>query len=429
MLLALLLAISITPPVFAGKVVLRISAGNPIEKEQPVSIKSDLPIGVRTNDIISLGGLELGYDVKNDTYFVHRELLLSAKQIVQFNVEINDIWTLPDTRLRDLNAHADGLLAKLDGDDTYETAERLHKNIRELLKNISDSQSDNALSRPGIKPIQHIRAHESNMETLQRVRMDLGRLENLVLGTGRDTGGMLGHDARTPKPERYKISPEQMTSRAIIRYTVQNTSQRYTRKIPLKRYLPPEIREHDVLDLGGLDMSTDQDRGQAYVFKDEVEVSPGETITFEVTIRDKWNINEPRIEGLLITARDTRIRVAARDMFDSVEAALVDIINGLEQIAAITGPEIVDERYVAFYRGQANDLDALETRLNRIIMALPQIERTTKIGFKVKPPSPKTTWLIIYIIIGFLMAMSVVFFFRWYGRTKAEKAEEADPGE
>ena len=417
------------PKARSEKVVLRIRAGNPIGKEQSVTIKSDLPVGVRTNDIISHDGLELGYDVKNDTYFVHRVLTLSSNQIVQFRVEINDIWILPEARLTEMGEHADSLLGKLTGEDTYETAELLHKNIRELLTHIGKSQAENALSKTGVKPMQHIRAYDSNVETFKRVRMDLGRLENLVLGSGRDTGGMLGHDARSPKPERFKMSPEQMKNTAVIRYMVQNTSPRHTRKVQLKRYLPAEIREHDVFDAGGLKMSTDQDRGLAYVYKEDVEIPPGETITFEVTIRDKWNINEPRIEDLLKVSRDTLTRVAARGKFDSIELALEDIIRALEQVDSETGPDTVDELYVAFYRDQANRLDALETQLNRIIMALPQIERTTKIGFKVKPPSAKTTWLIIYIIIGFLMALSIVFFFRWYGRTKAEDTEKADQGE
>ncbi len=40
---------------------------------------------------------------------------------------------------------------------------------------------------------------------------------------------------------------------------------------------------------------------------------------------------------------------------------------------------------------------------------------STKYGFKAKPPSMKTTWLIIYVILGFLALMSLLFFLRWYG--------------
>jgi hypothetical protein len=35
-------------------------------------------------------------------------------------------------------------------------------------------------------------------------------------------------------------------------------------------------------------------------------------------------------------------------------------------------------------------------------------------------PDRRTTWVIIYIILAFLALFSLAFFFRWYGRTKAE---------
>ena len=58
----------------AAKLVLRIKAVNPIDKSQVVSIKSNLPQGVGTNDVLSLDGLELGYDVGNDLYYVHKDV-------------------------------------------------------------------------------------------------------------------------------------------------------------------------------------------------------------------------------------------------------------------------------------------------------------------------------------------------------------------
>jgi cytoskeletal protein RodZ len=48
------------------------------------------------------------------------------------------------------------------------------------------------------------------------------------------------------------------------------------------------------------------------------------------------------------------------------------------------------------------------------------MEITSRLGFKVKAPSPKTTWLLIYVILGFLAVLSVLFFLRWYHRTGNE---------
>jgi hypothetical protein len=49
------------------------------------------------------------------------------------------------------------------------------------------------------------------------------------------------------------------------------------------------------------------------------------------------------------------------------------------------------------------------------------LEREPKFGVPIKPPSRKTTWIIIYIILGFLGIMSLLFFLRWFGRSKMEQ--------
>ena len=39
---------------------------------------------------------------------------------------------------------------------------------------------------------------------------------------------------------------------------------------------------------------------------------------------------------------------------------------------------------------------------------------------KIQAPTPKTTWIIIYIILGFLAVVSLLFFARWFGRGRGE---------
>ena len=64
----------------AGKVVLQIRAGNPLEKPQKVMIRSALPSRIGTNDILSTAGLDLGYDVRENVFYVHQEIELGAKE-------------------------------------------------------------------------------------------------------------------------------------------------------------------------------------------------------------------------------------------------------------------------------------------------------------------------------------------------------------
>jgi hypothetical protein len=293
---------------------------------------------------------------------------------------------------------------------------------------IESSQTETAL-KPGEKITQHIKTYESNLNTLKRIREAVGRIENYVLGAGLDPGGELigevkglavpKHEAELP-PEAYKT--------IIYRITVQNKSPTEPRKIPVKRDLPLEVKLHDILDAGGLDSRIDPKTGGCYVFKDEVEILAGQSVSFDVSIRDKWNVNVPRISAVLASATNVLGIIGAKGEFKSIEEMLRGMISDLKEMEKEAGPATLNDRYVAFYRDQSVRLDVIEQKVLRIESALRPKPKTTEYGFKAKPPSMKTTWLIIYIILGFLAIMSLLFFFRWFGKTNAERMDDKTNG-
>jgi hypothetical protein len=407
------------PAASAAKVVLRIRAGNPIDTPQPVEIRANLPQRVSTNDILSLAGLDLGYDVRNDVYFVHKNVELGPREVAVFDVEINDIWTVSDDQLAVLEQQASVLSGKLDGTRYAETGIALRGQASDALSRIRTSQRANSI-QSGADPIQHIQAYEENMQQLAQVRKDVGRLENLVLGTGQDPGKLVGRPADLPKPTRdLSLAPGQYKA-ALVRITVSNTSSTHERRFTLRRDLPPEVHIQDILDAGELQVGKDAEKDVCYVFKRDLELEPGQSLTFDVRIRDKWNVNGPRMSAMQETVSDLIALVEAKGAPDAIRDALTDIAASLQTVNATKGPETLDQEYVAFYRQQAETLDSIEERLQRVKDALKPMEITSRLGFKVKAPSPKTTWLLIYVILGFLAVLSVLFFLRWYHRTGNE---------
>lgn len=403
----------------AGTIVLRIRAGNPIDKPQTIHIKSNLPQRVTTNDIVNLGGLDLGYDVKNGVYFVHRVLELAPDAVEEFRVEINDIWVVPEAELDELQQHAEGLVQKLRGTEFFTTADATRGQIFEMIAGIRSLQ-DSTSVRSGDEAIRHVRAYDANLRDLELVRKLVGRLENLVLSIGQDTGKLIGGYKTVPKPLRTVEIPDDEFDSVVVRITVRNTSPDSPRKLLVKREMPPEVTADDVLDPGELEVVSDIKSGVCYVYKEDVEVPPLESVTYEVRIRDKWNVNKHRVPVLRASAQDVLQRVAARGTYLTVEQTLRDIMTALDRIEGEPPPENLDDRYVAFFREQAERLNRLEEKINRIESALRPMKKPPQWGFPVKPPSMKTTWLIIYIILGFLALMSLLFFLRWYGRTKSE---------
>jgi hypothetical protein len=216
--------------------------------------------------------------------------------------------------------------------------------------------------------------------------------------------------------------------KARMRITAQNSSPTETRVLPIKSVLPPEIRAADIIDAGGLSVGADPETGVCYVYQDGVEVAPGKTVTFEVTIRDKWNINGPRIRALGGSASNLLQRVAPKEKFASIEALLTQAMAALQAIAAERGPAAIGPEYVAYYRDQARRVDELEQTINRVRAALQPIEKTRKLAWRFRAPTMKTTWIIIYIILGFLALLSLLFFLRWYGKTREDRMWESLSG-
>jgi len=409
-------------PAAASQVILRIQAGNPIDRPQKVQVKSHLPERVTPNDILDRAGLDVGFDIDRNTYYVHREVELGPRQIAVYDVVLRDLWVIPEEELAALRLRAKGLAEKLKGQSAAATAEDLRREVEKGLDQIAQQQAQNAIAA-GANPLQHIRAYDANLEALGKVKRLIGRMENLLLAAGIDPGGLVGA-AAAEAPRREPELPAEGYRTATIRIQARNTSPTESRKVSIRRDLPREIGPADILDGGGLQIGRDAKTGRSYVYRDSVEIPAGETVTFAVTLRDKWNVHASRLATLRTNAVELLEKVRAQGKYASVEKDLAAIAAAADAIAAEQGPTEVNEQYVAFYRGQRERIAGLEDRLYRIESALRPIVAGSRYGFTLKPPTPKTTWLIIYTIIVFLGLLSLIFMLRWLGRSKAEKLQE-----
>lgn len=421
----LLTLLLVAQPASAGKVLLKILASNPADKPQQCEIKSNLPARIRPDDVISHDGLELGYDIKNDIYFVHKVELLAPGATSDYTIEINDIWVIPEKELKGMRSRSSELAKKLEGSEYEPIVKDVAQAVSDRLKMIEGRQSENLIRADNA--IDHIQAYERSLKDMKRVKLRVGHLENLVLMTGQDPEGLVGTVKDMPKPDR-DIRPDKYGT-AIIKITVENPSPTEVRIMGdgatprLERMLPPEILPEDI-DLTGapeMKVGTYPESGRSFVYVEKLKMEPKEVKTFTVKITDKWNINGQRTIVLRTSAEELLVIVQTKASVKSVEESLERMIGQLAAIEKEDGPETLDQHYVAFFRDQARRLDRLEDQINRIKSALKPRSNTSKMGFKAKPPSMKTTWLIIYIILGFLALFSILFFLRWYGKSKSEE--------
>ena len=418
----LFLAGALTAPVGAqpevgSTVELRISVVNPLDREQRKEVRSNLPAGVSAGDVQDTGGMELRYDLSQDRYYVYGVVDLDPRQRRDFRIVMRDVWRLPEERLTEIQQQTARLEDLLRDTPYGEAASGLAQEIQADLRELRLEQDRHSIAA-GARAADHIRAYHLNRVRLADIRNRLGQLENLSLGAGLDPGRLLGTLSHAPRPELEETDRDQEEyGEAVMIITVQNTSQEQSRTVTLRRDLPREVRLPDVLDAGGLEVGIDPARGGlVYVSRDELELEPGETRTFEVRLRDRWDIHGARLAALETAAVRTLERVRGMGEYPSVETFLEDVLAEIETLRAESAPDTVDDHYVAFFRAREERLDELAEKIGRVEATLRPGDREQRLGFDVEPPDVRTTWMIIYIILAFLGVFSLLFFLRWYGR-------------
>ena len=83
----------------------------------------------------------------------------------------------------------------------------------------------------------------------------------------------------------------------VMKFIVVNPSDSTDQKIPFKAYLPKEVRQEYIMDLGGLALNYDATTEQYYVTAD-IYLKAGESVTRSIEIKDIWTISEDEINSL-----------------------------------------------------------------------------------------------------------------------------------
>jgi hypothetical protein len=340
-----------------------------------------------------------------------------------FDVVIKDIWVIPEADLQQLTAHAVKLAGALKSSDKEDTAGRLQQVIEDGVKRVSSRQDAYAVGV--VKPLDHIRAYEANVEAISRIRKDVGVLENLVIAAGKEPEQILGSAKSEPVADR-DIS-DATNAVVVIHIKVSNSSPTEKRKIPVRHDFPAEVRVTDILDAGGLQVWVDPVKNVSYAFLPEaLELEPKGVQVFDVKLKDPWALPAGKLDRLEKRAQE--ILNITRDMesYQAVKTQAQAVLKELEEVKGRKSPDVVNDQYVAFFRRVKADVLAIEGRVQRLEEFFQPSEKPIKTGvpmMDVPRPDKRTTWVIIYIILGFLAIFSLLFFLRWFGKGKAGKVE------
>lgn len=399
-----------------GNIVFAIKAVNPAQTDSTVRVSQALPKGVKPSDVIDADGMDVKYDPNSALYCVRTEEKLPAGANKEYRIVLRDIWVVPAARITELRTHASmlaGLLAKTQRKDTVVSVKQ---QIDDGLSRLEKWQEKYRIGA-NTAPFAHIQAHGRSLEILDRVIEDTGILENQAKGEGIDLPKLLG----PPPPRKDGEEVASGDKPRKIRLDLSNPG-RTEQKTPVKKYLPREVRPEDVTADERLEVRYDPERSACYLYSPGITVRPDEPVSIEILVADRWIVAPARYTYLDSKATNVQAR-AMEFKREDINNEAQQLLNRLNVVRTAERPPFSDE-YVASYHKQIDELDLIEEELLKLDARLvPTQERRifdAPVLSKVEAPSRSTTWLIVFIVIGFLFLFSVLFFLRWYGKGKDE---------
>ncbi|MEI6631875.1 MAG: hypothetical protein WCL25_04605, partial [bacterium] len=207
-----------------------------------------------------------------------------------------------------------------------------------------------------------------------------------------------------------------------------NPSKSKTQTVQVKNYLPVEVKPKDITELGGLELEYDSAQSIYYVYKHNLELSPGEMRVFEVEVEDIWVVSDKtlsdlkrRAEGILKKAESTAYYESCKEIADT-------IYPRLDEIATSQSDEAISRaQHIGIYRQNLLVLDKVKediARMEKILATAggpiaPEMLSKTKI--KAESPTKTITWIVVFIIIIFIGLLAGVLFFTWHRQSRITK--------
>lgn len=159
-----------------ASIVLKIMAVNPSKEQiQTVPVKAYLPKETKPEDIVDKSDLEIVYDTQQGSYYAYGEYLLKPSEMVEKEIELRDIWVIPNSEIESLRLEVIKMQDLLKNTEFAERIAFLKNSVESKLNQIIESQKG---SPPN--PERHISDYRENLKILETVKADLALARSLL---------------------------------------------------------------------------------------------------------------------------------------------------------------------------------------------------------------------------------------------------------
>lgn len=210
-----------------------------------------------------------------------------------------------------------------------------------------------------------------------------------------------------------------------MRIVVVNPSETKTQTKSIKNYLPKEITMKDIKDPGELEIEYDESQGMFYAFKNDIQLAPGETKSYELVMDDVFMVSEDTLKGIRGRTDHLMGQFKDKPYFDQADAIAKSIYSRLDGISKTQNDTTVNrQQHIAYYRDNLGTLSAVKDDLEKLeklvskVGGSPDLDLIEKSDVNLKSPTAKTTWIVIFSILIFIAILAGAFYFTWQGQAR-----------
>jgi len=187
--------------------------------------------------------------------------------------------------------------------------------------------------------------------------------------------------------------------------------------VPVRVYLPMEVKPEDVVYKGDLEIAYDSQQGSYYVFG-EYQLKPKETLEKEIEIRDIWLIDQQQIALLRQEAKDLLGAFEKTKYLERGTLLYNGIDKELKEVEQMRDLSFASPSYkISNYRNSLSLLNSAKADLLAAKTLLSEVTPRGLAGF---------TWQIFLFIIIFIGVLGLSFFIIWQRQTKLEAEQQKD---
>jgi hypothetical protein len=189
----------------------------------------------------------------------------------------------------------------------------------------------------------------------------------------------------------------------VIKTLITNPSSLISQDVPLKYYLPKEVKKENVINMdSGIEVKYDTEKDQYYI-EGNFKLKPSETRTIKVRVEDVWIISEGEVDSLL-TQTEELVKPLERSSYFAQGITLKsDIVVSLTKVKDLIKTGVTPEAKIKAYREAQVELSLAKENIERLKDMVSQASSSGSILGFVGGSQAIAVWgVVIAIATGFV---------------------------